>query len=421
MEVKIVKIARRRIILILVLSIICLFLISFLPWISVEEDGMLKENLHFNYEMMRESNNEEIYELSVDLMNINILFLTIIVVSLLSFIFITYHALVRSSLFSQILIVTSGCITFVISFLIVYFQVIFSRLINDIDFISASMIQSSFAYAYIQFILSIILLIISGLYTLTLIRFSIKQIKKQSIQKRKNLEIYEEDISDISEENIPEKSLKESDKLRNIIESERDFKFAEIDRLLAKKQPNKEPQPQVEKENIQEQDLEKDIQIDTSPDTETIEVEEEIQEKKDQQIETIPKEEEKIKHPFPLEKPKKKPEKTDELHLSNHFEKVLSSAIEKKQLKNKPKDSKETIKKQEKTVEPKQEEKKDKKSETIFQTEKILLEKKGDKITKIFNLKCPDCNHIFPFEKKEDNQKIKCPKCGKEGTTEKKY
>ena len=131
MELKTVKTARRKIIWILILSIICLFLISFLPWISVLEEGMVKENLHFNYEMMRESTNEQIYELSVDLMNINILFWTIIIISLISFIFITYHALVNSSLFSQILIVTSGCITFAISILIVYHQIIFSRLINN--------------------------------------------------------------------------------------------------------------------------------------------------------------------------------------------------------------------------------------------------------------------------------------------------
>ena len=59
------------------------------------------------------------------------------------------------------------------------------------------------------------------------------------------------------------------------------------------------------------------------------------------------------------------------------------------------------------------------KPEPIFQTENIQLEKKGDKIYKIFNLKCPECNQIFPFDKKTDNQKITCPNCGKEGAIEK--
>jgi len=416
MELKTVKTARRKIIWILILSILCLFLISFLPWISVLEEGMVKENLHFNYEMMRQSTNEQIYELSVDLMNINILFWTIIVISLISFIFITYHALVNSSLFSQILIVTTGCITFAIIIIIVYHQIIFSRLINNIDYISASMINSPFAYAYIQFIISIILLIYSGSYTISLVKFSIKHVKNLKKQTKKKTEIYEEEIHDTPED--IEKSLKGSDKLKTLLESDRDFKLDEIDKLLAKNTIITEKQ--ISDDNQPKQELEKDEQIEIPSNNETIKVEDEIQEEYNQEENTA-KEEQKIKQPFPPPKPKKKSDDTDEIHISEHFEKALSSAIEKKQIKIKPQDSKEKDKKQDKIIETKKTDSKQEEQIPIFQTEKIQLEKKGDTINKIFNLKCPECNHIFPFKKETENQKITCPKCGKEGGYKKEF
>ena len=47
--------------------------------------------------------------------------------------------------------------------------------------------------------------------------------------------------------------------------------------------------------------------------------------------------------------------------------------------------------------------------------------KKGDKINKIFNVKCPKCSQIFPFDKDSDNKKVICPKCGKEGNLVKEF
>ncbi len=122
--------------------------------------------------------------------------------------------------------------------------------------------------------------------------------------------------------------------------------------------------------------------------------------------------------PFPPEEKKERVEETDEIQLSEHFEKALSSAIEKKKSEMKPIKSDGKKDKQKKKADRKQKETGEGKPVTNFQTEKILLEKKGDTIDKVFNVKCPECNHIFPFDNKSDNQKITCPKCGKEGKSE---
>ena len=94
-----VKKIRRYPIIILFLSIICLFLISFIPWITIAEEDRLKEDLHFSYEMMKGSDNAQINDLAGNLSRINILFFAMIIVALISFIFIICYSLVKRSLF----------------------------------------------------------------------------------------------------------------------------------------------------------------------------------------------------------------------------------------------------------------------------------------------------------------------------------
>ena len=57
---------------IIVFSIIGLILMSVLPWISVTERDSVKEDLHFNFEMMKKSTNEQISNLTGDINLINI-------------------------------------------------------------------------------------------------------------------------------------------------------------------------------------------------------------------------------------------------------------------------------------------------------------------------------------------------------------
>jgi len=295
--------------------------------------------------------------------------------------------------------------------LFIYFQIVFSRLINDIENISASMLYPNFAFAYIQFIISIILLIFTATYAIALLKDSIKQYKKMPKQKKKKIDekkittsFVKEEINTKISENIPDKSISDTNW---------EIKRAEIDKLLSKKPPSKD-KPTFEG-NIQKIGFDKKKQTDSSSDKITSG----IKEIKHEEYEKEKVEKENIKQPFPPQKPKKEPDETDEIQISQHFEKALSSAIGKKQSKTKRKESKEKNEKTEKPFEPKSMNSQELKPEPIFETEKILLEKNGDKINKIFNVKCPKCSHIFPFGKDDESEKIICPKCGKVGSSDK--
>jgi len=420
MEIRTVKTARKNLIWIILLSILCLILISFLPWISVTEDGMLKENLNFNYEMMKGSNNQQINDLARNLMYINILFWTIIVISLISFLFITYYALIKSSFFSLMMVLTSAFIIFALSLLVIYFQINFSRSFNDIEYISASMINSYFAYAYIQFIISLILIVFSVKYTITFFKDSIKLFKSISKQKTKTInEIEEKDITTKFEEKEIGASIKGLKTNKSSFESEREAKLAEIEIMLAKKEQIPDKDKIDEDKSKSEPEIEEPIEL--SSHEETLAVVEETKQEIEQENKKEDQEEKISIQPFPPEKPKEKSKDTDEVKLSQYFEEALSSAIKKKQSKIKTKESIEKDVKQKKPSSSKQVEQKQEKTEPIFQTEKILLEKKGNKIKKIFNVKCPECNHIFTNDKEGNNKKIKCPECGKEGTLKKEF
>ncbi len=418
MDSEILKKSRKKIFLILIINILCIIMISFLPWIQVTENNFVKENLHFNYEMMVGSSNIQINELSKIVMNINILFWIIFAITLISIFLITYYTLKKSILSVQILILTSSFIIFIICFLIIYIQIIFSRMVNDIDFISASMFHTYFAYPYIQFIFSIILLFYSATYSKTLLSDSIKELKKSSKKSDKEIKkVDEKKTPDNSREKEIEELLKEPIVNTSSFNLSKEAKLAEIDRILGKNEPS------TSKENLKEplpnSDLDKEKQIESSLDNNSSDVLEEKQEEFNKDNEIQKKEDKNILEPFPIRKQEKKIEDNEEIHLSETFEKALSSAIDKKQLKIKQQKPEKKDEKQDNNVLTNAKEVKIEKPVPIFRTENILLEKKGNIIYKIFNFKCPECNHIFPFDKKSDNQKIKCPNCGKEGTIEK--
>lgn len=418
MDSNILKKSRKKIFLILIINILCIIMISFFPWIQVTENNFVNENLHFNYEMMEGSSNTQINELAKIVMNINILFWIIFVITLISIFFIKYYTLKKSTLSVQILILTSGFIILIICLLIIYLQIIFSRMVNDIDFISASMFHSYFAYPYIPFIFSFILLFYSATYTNILLFYSIKKLKKSSKKTDKEIKkIDEKEIPDSSREKEIEELLKEPIVNTTSFNLTKEAKLAEIDKLLDKKELNSN------KENLKEplpnSDLDKEKQIESSLENNSSDDWEEKQEKFNKDDKAQIKEDENLLEPFPIKKQDDKTEDNEEIHLSDTFEKALSSAIEKKQSKTKPQKPKNKDEKQNNKVKIDTKDLKIEKPAPIFQTEKILLEKKGDNIYKIFNFKCPECNHIFPFDKNSDNQKITCPKCRKEGTIEK--
>lgn len=410
MDISIIKKARRNIIIILFLSILCLILITFLPWIAVTENGSVKENLNFNYEMMKYSSNSQINDLLNILMDIYILFWTIVIISLISFIFIVIYTLKKRTLLFEILILTSSLVLFILCAFVFYFQIIFSRTIDDIDSISASMMYLPFAYAYIQFIFSIFLLIISGFYTFNIIKDSTKQFKSYKIQKKeKKKELKEKMTSDIPTESEIEESLKMPRKTDSLKDTSREEKLAEIDKLLANK--DSDIIKQKADEDIPKKEIDEKEQAISSENEKIVTEEIETEDESKDEVEEENKEVEQIKHPFPEKKPERVIEKSDRLKLSEHFEKVLSNAIEKKQSEIKPKQQtdKKIIKDEEETI------KKETKPDLI---EPELENDTNVELTdKILRVKCPECSHIFPYNKESD-KKIICPKCGKEGKIE---
>ena len=410
MDISIIKKARRNIIIILFLSILCLILITFLPWIAVTENGSVKENLNFNYEMMKYSSNSQINDLLNILIDIYILFWTIVIISLISFIFIVIYTLKKRTLLFEILILTSSLVLFILCAFVFYFQIIFSRTIDDIDSISASMMYLPFAYAYIQFIFSIFLLIISGFYTFNIIKDSTKQFKSYKIQKKeKKKELKEKMTSDIPTESEIEESLKMPRKTDSLKDTSREEKLAEIDKLLANK--DSDIIKQKADEDIPKKEIDEKEQAISSENEKIVTEEIETEDESKDEVEEENKEVEQIKHPFPEKKPERVIEKSDRLKLSEHFEKVLSNAIEKKQSEIKPKQQtdKKIIKDEEETI------KKETKPDLI---EPELENDTNVELTdKILRVKCPECSHIFPYNKESD-KKIICPKCGKEGKIE---
>jgi len=413
MEIKTVKKARNRIIWIILLSILCLILISFLPWISIEENDFVKGNLHLNYEMMKGSSNTDIFILSKSLSNINILFWILVLITLISFILLISYLLVKKLKIIEILNLIISFLIFSLLIFIIYFQIMFSRSIDEIDYITASMIHYPFAYPYIEFIFSIILLIFSGLYSLNLTTDFIKQYKKQPLQKNGDVkEIEEQKLPDINIEEKLRDKLKESENIKTTINSDMDLKIAEIDELLEKKEIVKNNDNFDEKPPEQE----RDIAIKIEPTSDKTDIEDKVEEREinDKKNENELEEKDILKDPFPHKEKKEKIEESDEIRQSEHFEKALSSAIERKQSDMKLKKSEKKDEKNNNKVEAN-----NGNSIVVFQTEKIQLEKKGNKINKIFSLKCPGCNQIFPYNKEKNTQKITCPNCGKKGKTEK--
>ena len=67
------------------LSILGLVLTSFFPLISVPENDAVKEELYFDYKMMKNSDNVEIYSLVDEVNLINLLLWAVIIMGLISF------------------------------------------------------------------------------------------------------------------------------------------------------------------------------------------------------------------------------------------------------------------------------------------------------------------------------------------------
>jgi len=370
--------------------ILGLILTSIFPLISVPENDALKEDLYFDFEMMKNSNNHEINSLVDDVNLINLIFWAIISLGLISLFCITFLTFL-TRWYLYLLTIISMAI-FIFSILLVIFQYNFIEDVADIDFISLSSVSYTITYVHIIFLFSIFLLICSFLYSVNIIldlgsKIHFSKSKKQLLKKNKD-QPADYPIKPIFDDQISQSPIP-------IIKKENTVRWI-----------NQEKQ-KVDKKT------EEDIY---TPKKEVMTPIETTSEEKSYVNNKIAAIEKKIQPgPFAPEKREEKPKESTEPEISKSFEKALSSAIEKKQSEFGKRDqkkpmSKEIIKDSAPNLEDESSEPAQNKD---VEKEEGPLNKK-DTIKLDIIVKCPQCNHIFTI-KKDDTTKIKCPRCGKEG------
>ncbi len=345
---KVVKIA----ILIVILSIISQIFVSLLPWISISENDYVKEDLHFNFEMIKKSNDDQIYNLAGDLNLIILSFWSLIILGLLSFLGAVIHISKKISNLGYILL-SIGFGTLIFSIIAIYFQFIVIGKIEDMDTITASAISPFFKYYYILLIHSFIILILSALYSRIIISYSVTRfldLKEDRKNKKEQKAILSDNIintefnQDFKNEALKEKVAIERNhskiEMQKTVETEKivnpkiEEKHKEIEQFLDGKDLDKEKQtieekpPELDKKETLIKEESKDI--DNKTDKENFNDIKEVQ--KEGLV-------------FSSEKNKLKPKDSYEPTVSESFEKALSSAIQKKHAtKDKVDTSKETKK-----------------------------------------------------------------------------
>jgi len=105
-----------------------------------------------------------------------------------------------------------------------------------------------------------------------------------------------------------------------------------------------------------------------------------------------------------------------EMVLSESFDKVLSSVIEKRQKEaKKSSDNDQQAKTLEKHEGKVNVQKPDELSEKTIPGEDAEKPKLNEEKITTFTVRCPMCKNVFSVKKTGEVTKIKCPKCGKEG------
>jgi len=430
---------------VVILSIIGLALASFLPWVSVEEDGSVKDTLHFNKEMMGKSDNEQIQNFVGHLNLINILFWLLIIFDLVFIIGMIIHATGKHPSLAPIMMLM-GLGNLIFSILIVILQIFFIKNVNDSSTVSLSSIVTAIHYAYIPLIFVIILLINTIIYTnvavvplIALFKISAKPPKKKTKHKPKKT-IETKETEPIIEKEKPQPTFEKTaaipvtNKKRTEIEGWLTGQVYKVDKPV-----KNEITPELEK--IDEKPIEK---IEGKKEELTEKPAEKIGTMEEAQREELekPADEVQLEQPAPAKQIIEKPTEPKEPPVPDKsFENALSAAIEKKQMEKKkeepPKEdeAKDEIteelqpevkeEKAEESKEPEQPAGEPPKEETpaeetlpelhAIPQEEARKAKVEEESNKKISIKCPQCSHKFSFESSEDTKKIKCPNCGKEG------
>ena len=456
------------------LSIIGIVLTSIFPWVSVSQTPQSDKKVYYNLETMKNSNNENIVTLSEKVNITNICFFLILIFSIFSYLCLIVYRTRKYSSIPQKLMIIGSCAIVVISILIIFLVYNFTEAVNNTINMSTPYILAPLQYSHIILILGIALLIMPATSTLIIIMYLFnyskdtkkgkkslqKTLKKKSATNERQPELREttdgirkseksptikhEEIEDWLKDEV-QNIEKHSESIKKLTADLYDEETVEqpktqekIKETIANKEITRIPEEKPIKKGgtelripfngqdntgikIKESGKTYDIGMTKSPYTKH----EDAERKSTQKPETDrPLSKKSASEPFKSVVKKTEVEIPDELVLSESFDKVLSSVIEKRQ-----KEAKKGIAddQQAKTLE-KHEGKVDVQkleglSEKISQdkTEKIAPRQDVDKLKlteeKIttFTVRCPVCKNVFSVKKTGEVTRIKCPKCGKEG------
>ena len=349
---------------ILFISITSLILISFLPWIAINPYNTGEQ--HLNFKMMKESDYSFLENSTNFLRVVEVIFWAIIIIAILS-LFSSVLCLSKNSKKLSNILMAIGCSIIILVGMNLIYTISFIKEINDDNLIFHANIFGPFSYAYLLFILLIILLVFSIFYTINILTLLVECFRSKDKEIRKSEETKKEEPKKKDAKTIAHKNKLQTEEWTEEIEKEEESPPIEEDEDINDDANQDIEIKQVEKSYFENKtiDLEKKHAI-AVQDRESKEKEEEI-------IIIEKKEAEKS------DSEQKKPEYAS-------FEKALSSAIEKK------------------------------KKEKVSIVSDNKKEKKSVSEKKKFKVRCAQCKHIFTAELKEGESKIKCPNCGKEGS-----
>jgi len=429
------------------LSIIGIVFTSIFPWVSVSKTLPIEGKMFYNFETMKNSNDENIITLSEKVNIINILFFLILILVIFSYIFLIIYKTQKYSSLPQILIIIGSCTILVTCVLINYLIYSFSEAVNNTEYMSTPYVFASFQYSHIILIIGIVLLIISAASTSVIIMYSYDYFKYEAKGKKSSQKILKgkaEKKLDLKEASAGVKKSKKSvtikheeiedwlkDEVHNIEKHSESIKKLTAD-FYEEEQVEKPKTQDKIKETFSKKDLpripeEKPIKKGVIPlgnpfdeqDNTPIKIKEtgktydsgmtksSFSENEDVKVKPVQKLETDLtfskkpkSEPFKSEVKKTEVKIPDDLVLTDSFDKVLSSVIEKRQKETKRSSD---FDQKDKTLE---------RYDENAEVEKSELN--GEKIT-TFTVRCPMCKNVFSVKKTGEITKIKCPKCGKEG------
>jgi DNA-directed RNA polymerase subunit RPC12/RpoP len=364
---------------IVILSVINLFILSLIPWISIVENGS-DNAIFYNSIMMERSGNNQVKDIANNLFFIINLLWIVIIINSISYLGFSVYLSENYPRFSKIMINT-GYITLIVNILIIYLQINLLFKVIQMDSIYLASIFSIIKFAYIPLIIGFLILIISIINTLSVVNIAGK---KNNLKNGKK-QTYEKILMDKSKKVVE----KEPSANKIISDFEKDILQSNKGNLLVSEEEQKnEIDAKSEKESLEPRNFIKN---------------EKNLENKSEGKNNL--------EPFSNEKHKEISRGAGETLLSQQFEKALSTAIDKKQLEMKNQAPLKTM------IEHKDEKFKRITPKKEIQTENIenLFNDEKKDLRKKINIRCPQCKSVFQFEVNQNTKNVKCPNCSKEG------